>query len=339
MRRMPLERQVAVPDASHLSLALAAVRRHLPETPVVPAATLGDDVWLKLETLQPVGAFKVRGALAALSRRGGRRVVTASAGNHALAVAWAARRLGVDAQVMVPETASPAKLAALRAAGADLVVHGVDVDAAEALALSVAADGAEFVSAYNDTDVIAGNATIGAELDAVFGSDELCVVVPIGGGGLLAGIAVWARGRPNVRVVGVEAEASRQMSAAFAAGGRRVVVDVHPTVADGLAGNLEVGAITPGIALAAVEEIVAVSEPELRDAMRELALSCGVVAEGAGAAATAAILAGRIRRRPGETVVALVTGRNCTSDLLREVLDARGGIAVVGRAHSSGRSL
>ena len=283
--RMTLIRDVAVPTPEELEAARRAVGRHLRPTPLVPVPWLGDDVSLKLETLQPTGSFKVRGALAALAGRDlGGSVVAASAGNHGLAVAWAARRLGVRARIVVPETASAAKLDGLRRDGADVVLHGRDVGAAEAHALGLAVGGPRYLSPYNDTDVIAGGATVGDELAAAC-ERPLLVVVPVSGGGLISGIGLWARQRGAVRVVGVEAAASRQMSAAVAAGGEVVAVDVARTVADGLAGNLEPGSITPRIVAETVEEIVAVTEDELRAGMRLLALRAGVVAEGAGAAA------------------------------------------------------
>jgi threonine dehydratase len=318
---MTAVRAVAVPTAADIAEARAVVQHHLAPTPLAPTAALAGegDVRLKLETLQPTGAFKVRGALAALAGGEG-PVVTASSGNHGLGVAWAARRLGVDARIVVPETVSPAKLAALRAAGADVVLHGARYDDAEAHALALAdGGGARYVSAYNDTSVIAGQATLGAELaSATVG--PLCVVVPISGGGLISGIALWARRHGAARVVGVEAAASRQMSATVAAGGETVPVEVTPTIADALAGSLEPGSVTARIVADAVQEIVAVDEDELRAAMRALALGAGVVAEGAGAAAGAAVLAGLVTPRPRETTVVVVSGRNVTAERLCEVL-------------------
>jgi threonine dehydratase len=313
-------RAVAAPTAGDLAEARAVVRHHLAPTPLVATAALGGDgdVLLKLETLQPTGAFKVRGALAALAGGDG-PVVTASSGNHGLGVAWAARRLGVNARIVVPETVSPAKLAGLRAVGADVVLHGACYDDAEAHALAIAGSGTRYVSAYNDTRVIAGQATLGAELASAT-DGPLCVVVPISGGGLISGVALWAREHGAARVVGVEAAASRQMSAAVAAGGEPVPVQIAPTIAEALAGNLEPGSVTARIVADAVEEIVAVGDDELRAAMRALALGAGVVAEGAGAAASAAVLAARITPRPHETTVVVVSGRNVTAERLCEVI-------------------
>jgi threonine dehydratase len=296
------------------------VAAHLRPTPVVPLELPGGvEVLAKLDSLQPTGSFKLRGALAALSAlpSPGVRVVGASAGNHALALVEAARRLGLRATVVVPRTGSAAKLAALRRLRADLVVHGDDYDQAERHALELADAGGAYVSAYNDPHVIAGQATWAAETaEGLPGGATL--VVPVGGGGLLAGTLLWAADRPDVRVVGVEAAASRALSAAVAAG-RVVAVPVAPTLADGLAGNLEAGSVTPALARGRVHAIVAVTEEEIERAIRFLAAS-GLVVEGSGAVGVAALLAGRVPA-DGGTVAALLTGRNIAAGTLARVLD------------------
>lgn len=290
--------------------AEAIVRRHLAPTPLVQAR---DGVWLKLETLQPTGAFKVRGALAALAAAEG-DVVTASAGNHALGVGHAAALLGRSATVVVARTASPAKVRRLSGYPVRLVQEGDDYDAAERHALRLAEEeGVPYLSPYNDEHVIAGQGTVALEIGEQLDGPPT-IVCPIGGGGLLAGCALAGVGR----VVGVEVEASRAMSAAVAAG-RVVEVPVGPTLADGMAGGIEPGSITVDIARRHVDTIVAVSEAELRDAIRDLAFEHGVVAEGAGAAAYAAIRAGKVA---GERLVAIVSGRNITREQLLDVLVA-----------------
>lgn len=302
-------RPVVLPDAGDLAAARTVVAAHLAPTPLIDSELVGGS--LKLETLQPTGAFKVRGALAALSRLpAGERAVTASAGNHGLGVAWAAGALDRPATVVVAQNASPAKIEALRATGVDLVLHGRGYDDAEAHALSLAGT---FVSAYNDRDVIAGQATIGSELP----HGPLCVVAPAGGGGLLSGLAAWAAERGDVRVVGVEAVVSPALSAAVAAG-EVVQVSVGETLADGLAGNLEPGSVT--VAGVADVELVSVGEDELADAMRALARHHGLVVEGAAAAGVAAVRAGRVKPRAGERLVVVLTGRNVALDVLADVL-------------------
>jgi threonine dehydratase len=313
------ERRVGEPTVDDLRTAEAVVREGLAPTPLVAAPALGPGVLLKVETVQPTGSFKVRGALAAVAQaRPGDHVVTVSAGNHGLGVAQAAALLRRSATVVVPENASPAKVDRLRSFPVDLVLAGDGYDAAEAHALDLAGGGV-FVSPYNDPHVIAGQRTVAVEIGAAL-DGPLTIVVPVGGGGLVAGVALWAAGRDDVRVVGVEAAASRATSAAVRAG-RVVDVPIGATLADGMAGNVEAGSVTVAIAARHVDAWVAVDEDELRAAMRLLAFDSGLVAEGAGAAATAAVLAGRIAdERPGARIVALVTGRNITRAALLEVL-------------------
>jgi threonine dehydratase len=318
-------RVVAPPGRAELDAAAAVVGERLAPTPLVPAPTLGPDAYLKLESLQPTGSFKVRGALAALAGRGPGEagVVTASAGNHALGVAWAAAALPVRATVVVPENASPAKLAALERLPVELVRHGASYDEAEAHALDLAAAGARYVSPYNDTDVIAGQATLGRELEAQLPPDSpLTVVCPVGGGGLASGLGLWAAGREGATVVGIEAEASPAFTHALSAG---AIVPIEPeeTLADGLGGNLEAGSATFAVVRDHVSSVVAVSEGEIEDAMRFLARDHGVVAEGAGAVAAAAVRTGRVPRREGALVV-IVTGRNIALDRLARVLAEAG---------------
>src|SRR5437763_15288170 len=161
-------RAVRTPEPADLVAANVVVSRELSMTPVVPVAGFGAEVALKLETFQPTGSFKVRGALVAVAgvraRDANQPVVTASAGNHGLGVAFAAERLGADATVVVPATASAVKVAALERSGARLVLRGTTYDEAERHALALAGDGAHFISPYNDPDVIAGQGTIGLEL-------------------------------------------------------------------------------------------------------------------------------------------------------------------------------
>jgi threonine dehydratase len=290
----------------------------LAPTPLVRGYALGEDVWLKLESQQPTGSFKVRGAIAALSALpADAEVVTASAGNHGLGVAWAATALGRRATVVVPETASPAKVAALGRFDITLVAHGPSYDEAEAHALELAQRGMTFVSPYNDTRVIAGQATVGAELGRQLPDGPVTVVAPIGGGGLSSGVALWARTREGARVVAVESERSRPFRAALDAG-RIVNVHCDPTLADGLGGNLEPGAITFELVRDLVADVTVAHESELEDAVRFMATSAGLVVEGAAAAAVAAVRAGRVES--DGPVVIVVSGRNIARARLAELL-------------------
>jgi threonine dehydratase len=316
-------RAVEIPGPQHLEAAWKAVRTYLPVTPVVAAPQLGEGVVAKVETVQPTGSFKVRGGLAAVSatlaQDPGRAVVASSAGNHGLGVAYAASKLGARVTVVVPTGASAAKVSALRQFDVRLVLHGDGYREAETHALDLAArEGSRYVSPYNDPDVIAGQATLARELtEQVSGFGT--VVVPCGGGGLLSGVILALAGT-GVRILGVESEASPSMSAAVAAGGI-VPINVEPTVADGLAGNLEPGAVTVAIALEHHVEVLTVSESDIRSAMAFSAHKMGLVLEGAGAVGVAALRAGIVTPdAAGKHTVVLLTGRNVAPNLLSEVL-------------------
>jgi threonine dehydratase len=299
-------RAVRTPTTADLDRAGPVVREHLRPTPLDRGID-PDEPLLKLETMQPTGSFKVRGALNALTRvDADTLVVTASAGNHGLGVAYAARRLGRQVTVVVSAEASRAKIETLRRIGTEPVQVGTTYDDAEAHALESAARGGHYVSPYNDPDVIAGQGTIGFELDEQV-DGPTTVFCPIGGGGLASGLGLWASTRPDVRLVGVESEASTAVSASVRAGGW-VEVDIGPTMADGLSGNVERDSVTIDLISRHVDELVTVGDEEIRAALRWLAARRGVVAEGAGAAAVAAILAGKARR--DGAVTAIVSGRN-----------------------------
>jgi threonine dehydratase len=310
-------RTVAPPSGADLDAAAEAVASRLAPTPVVRVPTVGEGVWLKLESLQPTGSFKVRGALAALAALGGDDdVVTASAGNHGLGLAWAATALGRRATVVVPETASVAKVAALERFDVRLVRRGATYDEAEAHALSLAAGGAVYVSPYNDTHVIAGQASIGRELaEQVDG--RFTVVCPLGGGGLASGLGLWAsRSGGAARVVAVESRRSQAFRAALDAG-RIVGISPEPTLADGLGGNLERGSVTFPLVRDHVSEVTVAEEEEIEDAVRFMATAAGLVVEGAAGAAVAAVRAGRVG---GGTVVVVISGRNIAAGRLAGLL-------------------
>lgn len=303
------------PTATDLDEAARVVGEHLAPTPLVPLDVgAGDQVWLKLDSLQPTGSFKVRGGLAAIAAyaQQGTPVVTASAGNHGLGIAYAATTLGVRATIVVPATASPAKIEALRRFDVTLILEGAGYDDAETYALELARTEGRFVSAYADRYVIAGQSTLVREVVDALGTD-LTVVTPVGGGGLASGSALAARAAPHdVRVIGVEAAASRAVSAAVAAG-HVVPVAVGPTHADGLAGNIEVTSMTPDILRETATTLVAVAESAIRRAIRLFARA-GLVVEGAGAVGLAALLEDAVPR--DRSVVLAVTGRNIALDQL-----------------------
>ncbi len=321
-------RSVPLPTDEDFAAAREVIARHLTPTPLIPSPVRRNG-WLKLESFQPTGSFKVRGALAAMSAVAANRpIITASAGNHALGIAHAASLLGRKAMVVVPETASPAKIEALRNLPVQLVTHGESFDEAEAWAVSRAdapAKDVELISPYNDPHVIAGQSTILDEIVAQHPGDRpLTIIAGAGGGGLLSGLGLRATQltsdeRP-IRVIGVEAEASPAISSAIEAGGTETI-EIDPTLADGLAGNLEPGSITVELIKRHVSELVQVTEDEIAEAIRWLVRRHGLVAEGAGAVPVAALLAGMLpdEYRDGD-VVAIISGRNIALETLATIL-------------------
>lgn len=310
-------RHVQQPTRMDMDRARIAVRQHLHPTPLLAISRYQ---WLKLDSQQPSGAFKVRGAVAALSRLpSGSHVVTASAGNHAIGVAWAAGTLGHQATIVVPGNASPRKLEILEDMGVNIIPIGTSYDEAEAHALQLAEEGLIYISAYNDPHVIAGQGTILDELvDRIEGN--FTVMVPVGGGGLASGIALRAGMIPDrtIRIIGVEAEASQAVSTAVRE--RHIVpVEVHETLADGLAGNLEEGAITPTILREHGVEFVTVSEGQIENALRTLYLHHDLRAEGAAAVSYAAM---QMLDIEGD-VVSLITGRNIDDSVLSRIISSR----------------
>lgn len=304
-------------------------------TPLVRSGWLSDatgaDVWLKLESLQVSHAFKVRGALNAVAhlleeqRHADARpiqVVTASAGNHGQALAWAAREARLPAVVFTPRDAAATKLDAIRRFGADLRAIAANYDEAEHLALEFASlNGALFVSPYDHPDVVAGGGTVG--LEVLEDLPRLDVVVcPVGGGGLISGIATVMAGiAPHARVVGVEAAVNPAFRVAVEHG-RVTEIPVFPSIADGLGGNVHPDTITFGIIQRHVTELTHATEDELRDGIRQLLAHEHLVAEGAGIAAIAAVLAGRAVR-PGETAAVILSGANIDVTRLAGILGAR----------------
>lgn len=279
---------------------------------------------LKLENLQPTFSYKIRGAFNAVLKlveeRGGEAtaLVTASAGNHGRALAHAAHAAGLRLTVYVPTHAPRVKIDAIRRAGAE-VKECRDYDEAEVMAKQHGSTGeALFISPYSHPDVIAGAGTIGLEiLDER--PDIDAIVVPVGGGGLIGGIATAAAAlaRPT-RVIGVEAEASCPFTHSLAAG-RIVAIDVRPTLADGLSGNLDPATITFDIVRSLVERIVLVSESQIADGIAGIAREERLIAEGAGAVAAAAVCAGKIDGA-GRRVAVVLSGANIDLDRLKRLI-------------------
>lgn len=325
------------PTLVDIFVARQRLQGRIRTTPLLLAADLGAAAgaqgrwWLKLESLQTTRSFKIRGAFNALlalqhrpeatSSGAGLRagVVTASAGNHGSAVAVAAAALGLPATIVTPAKAPAAKLAAIRRAGATLRAEATDYDEAERIARELAAqEGWHYVSPYNDPDVIAGAGTIALEMLEAAPTLEL-VVVPLGGGGLLSGIAIALKAiNPQIEIVGVEAAASPVFTTSLSQ--RRIThVQVGATLADGLAGNLEAESMTFDLVRRLVDRVVAVDEESIAAAMRALVFYEKLVAEGAGATALAGVLSGKVAPAARETAI-VVSGGNVDLPRVREVI-------------------
>ena len=299
-----------------IAAAYQLIRPHIRRTPVVEAngSDFGIDpvvLTFKLELLQHAGAFKTRGAFANLLLRKipAAGVVAASGGNHGVAVAYAAMKLGVPAKIFVPTISSPAKIARIRDYGAALVVGGERY--ADALATSeawVAQSGALPVHAFDQTETLLGQGSIGLEL-AEQAPNLDTLLVPVGGGGLIGGIAAWYAGR--LKVIGVEPEASPTLERALAAG-RPVDAEAGGIAADSLAPR-RVGELMFPIAQRHVAGVVLVTDDAIRQAQKALWSTLRIVAEPGGAAAFAALLSGRYRPQAGERVGVLISGGNTTA--------------------------
>jgi threonine dehydratase len=250
-----------------------------------------------------------------------RGVITVSAGNHAQALAYAAAIAGVKATVVMPAKASPLKVAASRGYGAEVVLHGASSIEAFAHARRLEKErGLVFVHPFDDPGVIAGAGTVGLELVDDDRAEMEIVVVAIGGGGLISGIASALRARsPKTRIVGVEPEGAATLRKSLDAG-RPMRLDTIDTIADGLTAPMA-GEVTFPIVRDLVDDVVLVSDDEIRAAMRDLLSSAKLVAEPAGAAALAAVTAGRIGAQPGSRnrVVAVISGGNIDLTRLAEI--------------------
>lgn len=313
-------------DRADVESARAAIAGRLHRTPTFSNATLsertGARVFLKAELFQKTGSFKPRGVLTNLAaltpderKRG---VIGISAGNHAQALAWGAVAEGIDALLVMWQGASEAKVAATRGYGAEVDLEAAGpTEAFERLDELIERTGRTLVHPFDHPRTIAGQGTVGLEiLDDLPAADA--VVVPIGGGGLISGVATAVAGR--ARVIGVEPERSPAMHEALAAG--RPVPVSPSSIADGL-GAPFAGTNTLELVRERVERIVLVSEAEIEEAMRFLYARAKLACEPAGAASTAALLAGKVPLEPGETVVAVVSGGNVATETAVAILAGR----------------
>lgn len=303
---------------------VTGVARHTPLTRSEAFSEMtGGEVHLKLENTQRTGAFKIRGAtnrietLSEPQRVAG--VVTASAGNHGQGVALAASRLGVDATIVMPEQAAVSKVEATEHYGAEVVLHGVDyAEAAERAHELESERGLTYVHAFEDEYVMAGQGTVGLEIIQDLPEVDI-VIVPIGGGGLISGVATAVKGaKPDARVIGVQAEGADSAARSFAAG-EVVELDAVDTIADGLAAR-RVGDQTFAVIQERVDDIVTVSDSEIAVAVMLALERAKTLVEGAGAVSLAALLSGAIDVEPDEVVVPLLSGGNIDTNMLTTVL-------------------
>ncbi|TRO48392.1 pyridoxal-phosphate dependent enzyme [Candidatus Bathyarchaeota archaeon] len=307
--------------------ASGRISGHARETPLDGSPFLGDlsggEVRLKLENQQLTGSFKVRGALNKMlklsPRERARGVVTASAGNHAQGIGYAARILGVESTIVVPSNTPMIKREAIQRYGVTLIVHGDEYMEAETYARELERDrGLVFASAYNDIDIVAGQGTVGLEVAYAWPEIDVALV-PVGGGGLISGVGCALKGvNEGVEVVGVQSVASPVMYESMRRG-HIVEMELDDSVAEGLHGGIEEGSVTFDLCRRYVDEIILVQEETILEAMGRLLKHQHQVVEGAGAVGAAAIMEdpGRFR---GRRVGVVVSGGNVEADLLREAL-------------------
>ncbi len=300
-----------------IAAAYPAIARYVRRTPLLEAyagdfGLRGVELGFKLESMQAPGSFKARGAFANLLLRDvpAAGIAAASGGNHGAAVAYAAMRLGVKARIFVPEVSSAPKVERIRAYGAELAIGGARY--AQSLAACeayVAESGALNVHAFDQHETLLGTGSVALEIEEQYAGVDT-VLVAVGGGGLIAGIAAWFEGT-GVRVVGVEPDGAPTLTYALAAG-RPVDAPAGSIANDSLA-PARVGELVFPIVRRAVERVVLVTDDEIRQAQRALWLGLSAVAEPGGAAAFAALLSGRYEPRDGERIAIVVSGGNSTA--------------------------
>ena len=315
---------ISLGDIGHAAAAGAGIVR---QTPVLTSGALsevaGAPVVLKAENLQRTGSFKLRGALAKIAALGegcAQGVVTASAGNHGQALAYAARARGIRCVVFMPEQAAISKVEAARALGATVHMTGVTIEESLAAAHAAAeSEGLAFVHPFDDPVVIAGQGSLGLEMLEQAPEGALTVIVPVGGGGLASGVAIALKSvKPDVRVVGVQVENCAPFVASLEAG-RSVAVDTALTIADGIAVKRP-GRVTLPLIERWLDDLVTVGEDEVAEAMVFLLERAKLVVEGAGAVGVAALLAGRLRLEGAGTIAVVLSGGNVDAGLLGEIV-------------------
>jgi threonine dehydratase len=309
-------------ELADVALARFRLSPYLQPTLMEEAPGLGASTWLKLENTNRTHSFKVRGALNAMlaldEAARSRGIVAASSGNHAQGVAYAARLLGLKARIVMAEQTSERKLAGVRRLGGEAILHGDRYEEAEVEARRLERElGLTFISPYNDANVIAGGGTVGLEIVDRLPNVER-VIVPVGGGGLISGVATAIKGlRPNAEVIGVNAESG---PAVYNLLYDTHLPDNHDSLADALPGEIEAGSLTVDIIRQRVDRVVLVDEAAIAEAMRFYVREHGWIVEGGGAVGAAALLSGVIPRDVRATAV-VVSGGNVSADTLTRVLN------------------
>jgi threonine dehydratase len=305
--------------------AQSRISSHIIRTPLVYSPTIsemtGANVYLKLETLQKAGSFKVRGAtnkILSYPGTGAMSVVAASAGNHAQGVAVAAHSAGIPATIVMPEWSALTKQEATRNYGAQVIIHGLTLEESIEKAQEIASKGNIFIHPYDDDAVIAGQGTLALEILHDLPATDM-IVVPVGGGGLIAGIATAARAmKPEIAIIGAQAEVCPSASEALRHGSPYRVT-AGKTIADGIR-VAETGILTLPLIQRYVDQHVLVSEEEIADAMLLLLERKHVIAEGAGAVPLAALMNGSIDVPQSSNVVLVISGGNVESGLLFRII-------------------
>jgi threonine dehydratase len=307
--------------------ARETIRELVKRTPLLHSQFLSDfcggDVYLKLENQQITNSFKIRGALNKMLHLSveemQKGVITASAGNHAQAVAIGAEKLNISTKIIVPKNTPKVKIDKIKKHNVELILYGDIYDEAEQKAIELAKkNGLTYISGYNDKLVIAGQGTIGLEILEDLPNVDM-VTVPIGGGGLISGISLAVKSvKPSVRVIGVQSEASPVMYESLKAG-KIVDVKLRESIADGLFGGIEKGTITFGLVQKYVDDVMLIKEETIRKAIYLLWDKEKQVTEGSGAVAIAPILEDK-RLFAGKTAVAVISGGNIDDKLFQSIL-------------------
>ena len=314
------------------------IRPHIQKTPLIRSLTLSDltgtRALFKLENLQMTGSFKERGALNRLialteqERRKG--IIAASAGNHAQALAYHAGRLGISVKIVMPEYSPIVKVKSTEHWGAEVILAGDTFDDAMAHSREIVKkEGRVYIHPFDDPLIAAGQGTVGIELlESEFGDDIEAVIIPVGGGGLIAGIAGYLKAvRPDITIIGVEESTCTAMHQARQSGAP-TLVDPAPVIADGIAVR-QVGAENLKVVNACVDEMVSISSDEIANAIMLMLEIEKLVVEGAAAAPLAALLNKKLPQLNGKTVVSVISGGNIDVNLLSRIIDR--GLAFDGR--------